>query len=114
VFALAHVVFVIVFLLFWLDQDLKMNQAFVAKILLLQTGLLIGHVKTEINQRTNAQSIEQVTSSSSFTSTENWKKDCSKSYSSTCLKLDVVSFVDRLSEQDDLGMEFFFSPYFFR
>ncbi|XP_011505146.1 PREDICTED: uncharacterized protein LOC105367969 [Ceratosolen solmsi marchali] len=81
-----------------------MRQTFVAQILLLQIGLFVGHVRTEISQRTNYQSIEQNTSGSSFASIENWKKDCSKVYSSTCLKLDVVSFVDRLSEQDDLGI----------
>ncbi|XP_074100562.1 DUF1676 domain-containing protein Osi16 [Cotesia typhae] len=31
-------------------------------------------------------------------------KDCVKSYSLTCLKLDVVSFVDKLSETQSLGL----------
>ncbi|KAL7296228.1 hypothetical protein TKK_0010764 [Trichogramma kaykai] len=35
---------------------------------------------------------------------DSWKKDCVKTYTSTCLKLDIVSFVDRLSEQENLGI----------
>lgn len=34
----------------------------------------------------------------------NLNKDCGKSYSATCLKLDVVSFLDKLSEQQDIGI----------
>ncbi|EFN89943.1 uncharacterized protein LOC105192088 [Harpegnathos saltator] len=34
----------------------------------------------------------------------NLNKDCGKSYSATCLKLDVVSFLDKLSEQEDIGI----------
>ncbi|KMQ95661.1 osiris 16-like protein [Lasius niger] len=34
----------------------------------------------------------------------NLNKDCGKSYSATCLKLDVVSFLDKLSEQENIGI----------
>ena len=82
-------------------------------LIALSMLMLLGCVQGEINQRTSAQSLEPdtepatVTQTTYSTSMENWRKDCSRSYSSACLKLDVVSFVDRLSEQDDLGMELF-------
>lgn len=34
----------------------------------------------------------------------NLNKDCGKSYSATCLKLDVMSFLDKLSEQENIGI----------
>ena len=56
--------------------------------------------RAEIEHGTVSQSIEDTPDNSATILT----KDCGKSYSAKCLKLDVVSFFDRLSEQDDLGM----------
>lgn len=61
---------------------------------------IVGSSYAEIEQRTARQSIEE--SPETLSSTLN--KDCNKSYSATCLKLDVVSFVDKLSENEDLGI----------
>lgn len=33
----------------------------------------------------------------------NLSKNCNKSYSATCLKMDVVSFVDKLSQRTNIG-----------
>ncbi|KAG7190691.1 hypothetical protein KM043_006769 [Ampulex compressa] len=54
----------------------------------------------EIERRTSRQMVEE--SPESLAST--LSKDCGKSYSATCLKLDVVSFLDRLSEQENIGI----------
>lgn len=43
-----------------------------------------------------------VSAQESANSANKLQKDCEKSYSATCLKLDVVSLVDRLSENDSL------------
>ncbi|XP_012255480.2 uncharacterized protein LOC105685703 [Athalia rosae] len=61
---------------------------------------IIGVAFAEIEQRTARQSIEE----SPETLASSLNKDCNKSYSATCLKLDVVSFVDKLSETEDLGI----------
>ncbi|KAL7296227.1 hypothetical protein TKK_0010764 [Trichogramma kaykai] len=61
----------------------------------------------EIDRNTSGQSLEpnsQGASGSTTASMDSWKKDCVKTYTSTCLKLDIVSFVDRLSEQENLGI----------
>ncbi|KAK2579915.1 hypothetical protein KPH14_007595 [Odynerus spinipes] len=68
--------------------------------LVLVTLLLVGCVSAEIERHTARQMVEE--SPETLSSTLN--KDCGKSYSTTCLKLDVVSFLDRLSEQEDLGI----------
>ncbi|XP_046752802.1 uncharacterized protein LOC124416026 [Diprion similis] len=61
---------------------------------------LLGASYAEIEQRTARQSVEE----SPETPSSSLNKDCNKSYSATCLKLDVVSFVDKLSETKDLGI----------
>ncbi|KAL2720127.1 hypothetical protein V1478_010393, partial [Vespula squamosa] len=67
---------------------------------ILVTLLLLGCVSAEIERRTSRQMVEE----SPETLSSTLSKDCGKSYSTTCLKLDVVSFLDRLSEQEDLGI----------
>lgn len=62
--------------------------------------LAIGYASAEIERRTSKQMVEE--SPESLAST--LSKDCGKSYSATCLKLDVVSFLDRLSEQQDINI----------
>lgn len=69
-------------------------------LLLLLPLLLVGSVVGEIERRTSKQMVEE--SPESLAST--LSKDCGKSYSATCLKLDVVSFLDRLSEQEDISI----------
>ncbi|XP_017752180.1 PREDICTED: uncharacterized protein LOC108545189 [Eufriesea mexicana] len=69
-------------------------------LLLLSLLLVLGTVVAEIERRTSKQMVEE--SPESLTS--NLSKDCGKSYSATCLKLDVVSFLDRLSEQEDISI----------
>nr|KAF7434931.1 hypothetical protein H0235_003122 [Vespula pensylvanica] len=67
---------------------------------ILVTLFLLGCVSAEIERRTSRQMVEE----SPETLSSTLSKDCGKSYSTTCLKLDVVSFLDRLSEQEDLGI----------
>ncbi|CAK9807956.1 hypothetical protein ANTQUA_LOCUS5401 [Anthophora quadrimaculata] len=62
--------------------------------------LLVTTVTGEIERRTSKQMVEE--STENLASTLN--KDCGKSYSATCLKLDVVSLLDRLSEQEDISI----------
>lgn len=62
--------------------------------------LLLGSAAGEIERRTSKQMVED--SAESLAS--GLSKDCGKSYSATCLKLDVVSFLDRLSEQEDISI----------
>ncbi|XP_043497055.1 uncharacterized protein LOC122520832 [Polistes fuscatus] len=62
--------------------------------------LLLGCVRGEIERRSSRQMVEE----SPETLSSSLSKDCGKSYSTTCLKLDVVSFLDRLWEQDELGL----------
>ncbi|XP_011314414.1 uncharacterized protein Osi16 [Fopius arisanus] len=69
-------------------------------LVLIAFLLLSGCVNGEIEQRASRQSFDQAPK----TLEETMNKDCSKSYSVTCLKLDVVSFVDKLSEQKDIGI----------
>ncbi|XP_017891462.1 uncharacterized protein LOC108631808 [Ceratina calcarata] len=71
-----------------------------ALLLLLPVLLLVGSVAGEIERRTSKQMVEE----SPETLASNLSKDCGKSYSATCLKLDVVSFLDRLSEQEDINI----------
>lgn len=68
--------------------------------LVLIVTLILGSVNCEIEQRASRQSIDDAPK----TLEETMSKDCIKSYSATCLKLDVVSFVDKLSEQKDIGI----------
>lgn len=56
--------------------------------------------RAAIEHGTVSQSIEDTPDNSATI----LSKDCGKSYSAKCLKLDVVSFLDRLSEKDDLGL----------
>ena len=62
--------------------------------------VLLSFARAEIEHEAVGQSIEDTpVRPASILS-----KDCAKSYSAKCLKLDVVSLFDRLSEQDDFGM----------
>lgn len=74
------------------------QQALLAAVLL--PVLLLGSAVGEIERRTSKQMVEE--SAESLAS--GLSKDCGKSYSATCLKLDVVSFLDRLSEQEDISI----------
>ncbi|XP_015114464.1 uncharacterized protein LOC107039396 [Diachasma alloeum] len=69
-------------------------------LVVIASFLIMACVNGEIEQRASRQSIEEPPQ----TLEETMNKDCSKSYSATCLKLDVVSFVDKLSEQKDIGI----------
>nr|XP_034179324.1 uncharacterized protein LOC117603885 [Osmia lignaria] len=75
-------------------------QLFHQQALVLPLLLIVGCVTGEIERRTSKQMVEE--SPESLVST--LSKDCGKSYSATCLKLDVVSFLDRLSEQEDISI----------
>ncbi|XP_058793715.1 uncharacterized protein LOC131665673 [Phymastichus coffea] len=66
--------------------------------------LIVGYAAAEINQRTSAQMIDNTKNDSNLSSMDKWKKDCSKWYSAMCLRLDVISFVDRLSERNSIGI----------
>ncbi|XP_066582265.1 uncharacterized protein [Prorops nasuta] len=68
-------------------------------LLMLSLVLAIGCTNAEIG-RTSRQMVEDTPEKIAPT----FNKDCNKSYSSTCLKLDVVSFLDKLSEQDNIGI----------
>ncbi|XP_043790610.1 uncharacterized protein LOC122713866 [Apis laboriosa] len=72
------------------------QQALLAAVLL--PVLLVGPAVGEIERRTSKQMVEESAESLGLS------KDCGKSYSATCLKLDVVSFLDRLSEQEDISI----------
>lgn len=61
---------------------------------------IIGLVNSEINHRTSNQIVQETHGNFD----EAIKKDCSKSYNVTCLKLDIVSFVDKISEEKYLGV----------
>ncbi|XP_033340485.1 DUF1676 domain-containing protein Osi16 [Megalopta genalis] len=76
-------------------KGLRHHQAYAVVVL-----ALIGCAFAEIERRTAKQMVEE--SPETLASTLN--KDCGKSYSATCLKLDVVSFLDRLSEQEDISI----------
>ncbi|XP_077271598.1 DUF1676 domain-containing protein Osi16 [Temnothorax americanus] len=67
--------------------------------LLLLLLFFSGCANAEIERRTARQMVEDA---ENLESTLN--KDCGKSYSATCLKLDVVSFLDKLSEQENIGI----------
>lgn len=71
------------------------------KGLILGLFVLVSSSSCEIDQRTSRQSVDQDSKDSVASS---MSKDCGKSYSATCLKLDVVSFLDKLSEKKDLGL----------
>ena len=60
--------------------------------------LLISSCRCEIDHGNSRQSIEEIKERVSTS----MSKDCERSYSATCLKLDVVSFLDKLSENKDL------------
>ncbi|KAL6263604.1 hypothetical protein P5V15_006393 [Pogonomyrmex californicus] len=68
--------------------------------LLLLVLLLTGCANAEIERRTTRQMVEEAPENLG----SNLNKDCGKSYSATCLKLDVVSFLDKLSEQENIGI----------
>lgn len=71
---------------------------------LLLVLLILGYASAEINQKTSAQTFEESKDDDSYpTSMDKWKRDCTKTYSAMCLKLDVASFVDRLSERNNIG-----------
>ncbi|XP_053976567.1 uncharacterized protein LOC128875206 [Hylaeus volcanicus] len=67
---------------------------------LLLVLVLVVNCYGEIERRTSKQMVEE----SPENLASNLSKDCGKSYSATCLKLDVVSFLDRLSEQEDISI----------
>lgn len=68
---------------------------------LLLVLVLSGCASAEIaERRTSRQLVEEAPENLA----SNLNKDCGKSYSATCLKLDVVSFLDKLSEQQDIGI----------
>ncbi|XP_011066727.1 PREDICTED: uncharacterized protein LOC105153524 [Acromyrmex echinatior] len=69
--------------------------------LLLLVLFLSGCANAEIERRTTRQLIEDAPEN--LASNLN-KENCGKSYSATCLKLDVVSFLDKLSEQENIGI----------
>lgn len=62
--------------------------------------LMISISTAEIDQKNSRQSIDEAKESVAAS----MSKDCEKSYSATCLKLDVVSFFDKLSEKKDVGI----------
>ncbi|XP_012287517.1 uncharacterized protein LOC105703599 [Orussus abietinus] len=66
--------------------------------LLLALQILVS--RAEIEARDVGQSLEDTPE----TVPPPINKDCTKSYSATCLKLDVVSFLDKLSETENLGI----------
>ncbi|XP_012228113.1 uncharacterized protein Osi16 [Linepithema humile] len=68
--------------------------------LLLLVLVLSGCASAEIERRASRQIVEETPENLA----SNLNKDCGKSYSATCLKLDVVSFLDKLSEQQDIGI----------
>lgn len=80
-------------------MKILINYALISVIVLL-AGC---YVNAEIDQKKSAPSLEQNVQTASNASIDKWKKDCVKTYTSTCLKLDIVSLVDRLSEQENLG-----------
>ncbi|KAL0105072.1 hypothetical protein PUN28_016604 [Cardiocondyla obscurior] len=69
--------------------------------LLLLALFLSGCANAEIERRTARQLVEE---DAPENLAPNLNKDCGKSYSATCLKLDVVSFLDKLSEQPNIGI----------
>lgn len=68
--------------------------------LFLLVLILTGCASAEIERRTSRQMVEEASENLA----PNLNKDCGKSYSATCLKLDVVSFLDKLSEKEDIGI----------
>lgn len=68
--------------------------------LLLLVLFLSGCANAEIERRIARQMVEDAPENLA----PNLNKDCGKSYSATCLKLDVVSFLDKLSEQENVGI----------
>ncbi|XP_015585292.1 uncharacterized protein LOC107263022 [Cephus cinctus] len=79
---------------------MKDSAASISLVLVCCASVLVLGTSAEIEQRTARQSVEE--SPEGLASTLN--KDCGKSYSATCLKLDVVSFLDKLGETEDLGI----------
>ncbi|KAL6432047.1 hypothetical protein ACFW04_006633 [Cataglyphis niger] len=69
-------------------------------LLFLLVLFLSACVSAEIERRTSRQMVEEARENLA----SNLNKDCGKSYSATCLKLDVVSFLDKLSEQENIGI----------
>lgn len=69
-------------------------------LLFLLVLFLSACVSAEIERRTSRQMVEEAPENLA----SNLNKDCGKSYSATCLKLDVVSFLDKLSEQENIGI----------
>lgn len=60
--------------------------------------LIIQFVSGEIDHHTTSQ-VTQESPDNNFDKTI--KKDCDKSYTLTCLKLDIVTFVDKLSSENN-------------
>ncbi|XP_057340900.1 uncharacterized protein LOC130677973 [Microplitis mediator] len=67
---------------------------------------IFGHGYGEINPKSWKQSVEDANLKGDYKENKEtaMNRDCIKSYSMTCLKLDVVSFVDKISEQQNLGL----------
>ncbi|XP_015173385.1 PREDICTED: uncharacterized protein LOC107064821 isoform X2 [Polistes dominula] len=59
-----------------------------------------GCINGEIERHSSRQMVEE----SSETLSSTLKKDCGKSYSITCLKLDVQTLLERLAEQDEFSL----------
>lgn len=79
---------------------MKFSQVHSLMLPLIVVVVFSTFARAEIEHGTVSQSIEDTPDNQATI----LSKDCGKSYSAKCLKLDVVSFLDRLSEQDDLGL----------
>ncbi|XP_034949795.1 uncharacterized protein [Chelonus insularis] len=64
--------------------------------------LIFGCVNGEIQQRAAKQLVDEPTVTKDKESI--FTKECNKSYSLTCLKLDAISFVEKLSETPNIGI----------
>lgn len=67
---------------------MKTKLLFISLVVLCQLGFIV--VADEVNATSN--------------SARAFSRDCSKSYSTTCMKLDVVSFVEKLSETENYSI----------
>lgn len=82
-------------------DHLLLKRSFSREMLIFSFLLFFTYVNGEIEQHSSRQSIEAPPSENKETIKA---KDCMKSYSSTCLKLDMVAFLDKISEQKSLGI----------
>lgn len=82
------------------ERSHQRQRAIILAAILLPVLLAFGPAAGEIERRSSKQMVEE----SAEGLASGLSKDCGKSYSATCLKLDVVSFLDRLSEQEDISI----------